>query len=122
METFGGAEPVVLANESFLMRGQVIRSPTNRVSVRFRSPQPASPGTFRFRFQGTGTACGALQSHGPCAVLPPTRASQTWPHPWCPPAARGPVVLASSLDGAQQVTQSSGAAAGLGGMLWCPAP
>ncbi|XP_044849986.1 seizure protein 6 homolog isoform X3 [Mauremys mutica] len=57
METFGGAEPVVLANESFLMRGQVIRSPTNRVSVRFRSPQPASPGTFRFRFQAYLLSC-----------------------------------------------------------------
>ncbi|XP_050785212.1 seizure protein 6 homolog isoform X1 [Gopherus flavomarginatus] len=57
METFGGAEPVVLANESFLMRGQVIRSPTNRVSVQFRSPQPASPGTFRFRFQAYLLSC-----------------------------------------------------------------
>uniref|UniRef100_A0A674IPP0 Seizure related 6 homolog n=1 Tax=Terrapene triunguis TaxID=2587831 RepID=A0A674IPP0_9SAUR len=57
METFGGAEPVVLANESFLMRGQVIRSPTNRVSVRFRSPQPASPGTFRFHFQAYLLSC-----------------------------------------------------------------
>nr|XP_042714024.1 seizure protein 6 homolog [Chrysemys picta bellii] len=57
METFGGAEPVVLANESFLMRGQVIRSPTNRVSVRFRSPQPASPGSFRFRFQAYLLSC-----------------------------------------------------------------
>uniref|UniRef100_A0A8C4VYU5 Seizure related 6 homolog n=1 Tax=Gopherus evgoodei TaxID=1825980 RepID=A0A8C4VYU5_9SAUR len=69
METFGGAEPVVLANESFLMRGQVIRSPTNRVSVQFRSPQPASPGTFRFRFQDT-TLCPLLA-----------------PNPWPPLAA-----------------------------------
>uniref|UniRef100_A0A8C8S7D4 Seizure related 6 homolog n=1 Tax=Pelusios castaneus TaxID=367368 RepID=A0A8C8S7D4_9SAUR len=53
VEAFGGVEPVVLANESFLMRGQVIRSPINRVSVRFQSPQPAGPGTFRFHFQGT---------------------------------------------------------------------
>ncbi|XP_039364108.1 seizure protein 6 homolog isoform X4 [Mauremys reevesii] len=57
METFGSAEPVVLANESFLMRGQVIRSPTNQVCVRFRSPQPASPGTFRFRFQAYLLSC-----------------------------------------------------------------
>uniref|UniRef100_A0A8C3XSX7 Seizure related 6 homolog n=1 Tax=Chelydra serpentina TaxID=8475 RepID=A0A8C3XSX7_CHESE len=57
METFGGVEPVVLANESFLMRGQVIRSPTNLVSVRFRSPQPARPGTFCFRFQAYLLSC-----------------------------------------------------------------
>uniref|UniRef100_A0A8C0GMU9 Seizure related 6 homolog n=1 Tax=Chelonoidis abingdonii TaxID=106734 RepID=A0A8C0GMU9_CHEAB len=57
METFGGAEPVILANESFLMRGQVIRSPTNRVSVQFRSPQPASPGTFHFHFQAYLLSC-----------------------------------------------------------------
>ncbi|XP_075760647.1 seizure protein 6 homolog isoform X2 [Pelodiscus sinensis] len=57
VETFGGLEPVVLANESFLVRGQVIRSPTNRVSVRFQSPQPASPGTFRFRFQAYLLSC-----------------------------------------------------------------
>ncbi|XP_067422011.1 seizure protein 6 homolog [Emydura macquarii macquarii] len=57
VETFGGPEPLVLANESFLMRGQVIRSPINRVSVRFQSPRPASPGTFHFRFQAYLLSC-----------------------------------------------------------------
>uniref|UniRef100_A0A8C8VKP1 Seizure related 6 homolog n=1 Tax=Pelusios castaneus TaxID=367368 RepID=A0A8C8VKP1_9SAUR len=57
VEAFGGVEPVVLANESFLMRGQVIRSPINRVSVRFQSPQPAGPGTFRFHFQAYLLSC-----------------------------------------------------------------
>ncbi|EMP37794.1 Seizure protein 6 like protein [Chelonia mydas] len=75
METFGGAEPVVLANESFLMRGQVIRSPTNRVSVRFRSPQPASPGTFRFRFQEP-TSSPQCESHPTHHMQPPRPQAQ----------------------------------------------
>lgn len=54
VETVGGAEPVVLANESFLLRGQVIRSPSNQVAVRYQSPAPARAGAFRFRFQGKG--------------------------------------------------------------------
>lgn len=52
VETLGGVEPIALANESFLMRGQVIRGPTNQVVVRFQSPAPANPGTFLFHFQG----------------------------------------------------------------------
>uniref|UniRef100_A0A8D2LR13 Seizure related 6 homolog n=1 Tax=Varanus komodoensis TaxID=61221 RepID=A0A8D2LR13_VARKO len=52
VETLGGAEPVALANESFLMRGQVIRGPTNQVAVRFQSPTPATPGNFQFLFEG----------------------------------------------------------------------
>ncbi|XP_042298335.1 seizure protein 6 homolog isoform X1 [Sceloporus undulatus] len=51
VETLGGLEPIALANESFLMRGQVIRGPTNQVVVRFQSPSPANPGTFNFRFE-----------------------------------------------------------------------
>lgn len=59
VETLGGVEPVALANESFLMRGQVIRGPTNQVVVRFQSPAPANPGTFLFHFQGENCNWGA---------------------------------------------------------------
>ncbi|KAL7976103.1 hypothetical protein Chor_009781, partial [Crotalus horridus] len=52
VETLGGLEPLPLANESFLMRGQVVRGPTNQVLVRFQSPSPANPGTFHFHFEG----------------------------------------------------------------------
>ncbi|KAG8147590.1 hypothetical protein E2320_001395, partial [Naja naja] len=51
VETLGGMEPVPLANESFLMRGQVVRGPTNQVLVRFQSPSPANPGSFHFHFE-----------------------------------------------------------------------
>ncbi|CAI5794669.1 Seizure related 6 homolog [Podarcis lilfordi] len=57
VETLGGVEPVALANESFLMRGQVIRGPTNQIVVRFQSPSPANPGTFHFRFEAYLLSC-----------------------------------------------------------------
>ncbi|XP_053131225.1 seizure protein 6 homolog isoform X2 [Hemicordylus capensis] len=57
VETLGGVEPVALANESFLMRGQVIRGPTNQVLVRFQSPAPSNPGTFHFHFQAYLLSC-----------------------------------------------------------------
>lgn len=54
MESAGSLEPTLLANESFLLRGQVIRSPANLLTLRFQSPRPPSPGSYRFRYQGTG--------------------------------------------------------------------
>ncbi|KAM8797289.1 seizure protein 6 homolog [Eudromia elegans] len=57
VEGAGGPEPALLANESFLQRGQVIRSPANLVTVRFQSPQPQRPGTFRFHFQAYALSC-----------------------------------------------------------------
>ncbi|XP_068765640.1 seizure protein 6 homolog isoform X2 [Struthio camelus] len=57
VESAGGLEPTVLANESFLQRGQVIRSPANLVTLRFLSPQPARPGTYRFHFQAYLLSC-----------------------------------------------------------------
>ncbi|MGH0161324.1 UNVERIFIED_CONTAM: hypothetical protein FKN15_062958 [Acipenser sinensis] len=44
--------PVFLANESLLSQGQVIRSLTNQVLIRFQSNQPANPGVFKLHFQG----------------------------------------------------------------------
>ncbi|XP_056415027.1 seizure protein 6 homolog isoform X1 [Hyla sarda] len=58
VESLEGVEPVILANESFLMRGQVIRSPTNQVMVRFQSLQPSNLGTFRFYYQAYILSCG----------------------------------------------------------------
>ncbi|XP_067165865.1 seizure protein 6 homolog [Apteryx mantelli] len=57
VESAGGLEPAVLANESFLLRGQVIRSPANLVTLRFQSPQPAQPGSYRFHFQAYLLSC-----------------------------------------------------------------
>uniref|UniRef100_A0A8B9PKQ6 Seizure related 6 homolog n=1 Tax=Apteryx owenii TaxID=8824 RepID=A0A8B9PKQ6_APTOW len=57
VESAGGLEPAVLANESFLLRGQVIRSPANLVTLHFQSPQPAHPGSYRFHFQAYLLSC-----------------------------------------------------------------
>lgn len=43
---------VVLANQSLLVEGQVIRSPTNTISVYFRTFQDEVVGTFQLHYQG----------------------------------------------------------------------
>ncbi|XP_072273668.1 seizure protein 6 homolog [Pyxicephalus adspersus] len=58
VESLEGVEPVILANESFMMRGQVIRSPTNQVMVRFQSLQASNPGSFRFYYHAYLLSCG----------------------------------------------------------------
>uniref|UniRef100_A0A8C2SBQ0 Seizure related 6 homolog n=1 Tax=Capra hircus TaxID=9925 RepID=A0A8C2SBQ0_CAPHI len=43
---------------SFLLRGQVIRSPTHQAALRFQSlPPPAGPGTFHFHYQAYLLSC-----------------------------------------------------------------
>ncbi|KAI5935044.1 Seizure protein 6 [Manis javanica] len=58
MEGLGGPDPLPLANQSFLLRGQVIRSPTHQAALRFQSlPPPAGPGTFHFHYQAYLLSC-----------------------------------------------------------------
>ncbi|XP_028353898.2 seizure protein 6 homolog [Physeter macrocephalus] len=53
VEGLGGTDPLPLANQSFLLRGHIIRSPTHQAALRFQSlPPPAGPGTFHFYYQG----------------------------------------------------------------------
>lgn len=78
VEGLGGPDPLPLANQSFLLRGQVIRSPTHQAALRFQSlPPPAGPGTFHFHYQGrpgqlgeepaqTGCPPGDLWCHYRC--------------------------------------------------------
>ncbi|XP_053313031.1 seizure protein 6 homolog isoform X2 [Spea bombifrons] len=61
VENLEGVEPVILANESFLMRGQVIRSPTNQVMIHYQSLHQTNPGSFRFHFQAYLLSCGFPQ-------------------------------------------------------------
>uniref|UniRef100_H3A5G6 Seizure related 6 homolog like 2 n=1 Tax=Latimeria chalumnae TaxID=7897 RepID=H3A5G6_LATCH len=58
IEGLGGEEPIVLANESLLVEGQVIRSPTNQVLIHFQSYQSTSPGVFKFHYQAYLLSCG----------------------------------------------------------------
>ncbi|XP_054428939.1 seizure protein 6 homolog isoform X6 [Pteronotus mesoamericanus] len=58
VEGLGGPDPLPLANQSFLLRGQVIRSPTHQAALRFQSlPPPTGPGTFHFHYQAYLLSC-----------------------------------------------------------------
>uniref|UniRef100_H3ACQ2 Seizure related 6 homolog like n=1 Tax=Latimeria chalumnae TaxID=7897 RepID=H3ACQ2_LATCH len=48
---------VVLANETLLVEGQVIRSPTNSISVYFKTFQDAGAGTFQLHYQMFRLSC-----------------------------------------------------------------
>ncbi|XP_053561200.1 seizure protein 6 homolog [Bombina bombina] len=61
IENLEGVEPTILANESFLMRGQVIRSPTNQVMVHYQSLQQSNPSRFHFYYQAYLLSCGFPQ-------------------------------------------------------------
>lgn len=50
-EDLGGREPLVLANESILMKGLVVRSYSNQISVHFHSRRPCH-GSFLLLYQG----------------------------------------------------------------------
>lgn len=47
-----GPTLTVLANQTLLVEGQVIRSPTNTISVYFRTFQDDALGTFQLHYQG----------------------------------------------------------------------
>ncbi|XP_043942251.1 seizure 6-like protein 2 [Protopterus annectens] len=61
VEGLGGEEPVVLANESLMVEGQVIRSLTNQVLIHFQSYQSTSPSVFKFHYQAYLLSCGFPQ-------------------------------------------------------------
>ncbi|MBN3319915.1 SEZ6 protein, partial [Atractosteus spatula] len=51
LEDLGGREPSVLANESILTKGLVVRSWSNQIAIRFQSEQQPRPGSFLLRYQ-----------------------------------------------------------------------
>uniref|UniRef100_A0AAY4DTH4 Uncharacterized protein n=2 Tax=Denticeps clupeoides TaxID=299321 RepID=A0AAY4DTH4_9TELE len=55
-EDLGGREPSVLANESILMKGLVVRSWSNQIGIRFHSSRP-KPGHFQLRYQAYILSC-----------------------------------------------------------------
>lgn len=52
VEDTGGREPFILANESVLMRGLVVRSWSNQISIRFRSDRQQNSGFIQLHYQG----------------------------------------------------------------------
>ncbi|XP_048857518.1 LOW QUALITY PROTEIN: seizure protein 6 homolog [Brienomyrus brachyistius] len=57
LEDLGCREPLVLANESILMKGLVVRSQSNHIAIRFRSEQRPQPGSFLLRYQAFVLSC-----------------------------------------------------------------
>ncbi|XP_054612122.1 seizure protein 6-like [Dunckerocampus dactyliophorus] len=57
VEDTGGREAFLLANESVLMRGLVLRSRSNQISVRFRSDQQRNSGALRLHYQAFVLSC-----------------------------------------------------------------
>ncbi|XP_029028869.1 seizure protein 6-like isoform X2 [Betta splendens] len=57
VEDTGGREPFILANESVLMRGLVLRSWSNQISIRFRTDQQHNSGFLLLRYQAFVLSC-----------------------------------------------------------------
>uniref|UniRef100_A0A8C9Z444 Seizure related 6 homolog n=1 Tax=Sander lucioperca TaxID=283035 RepID=A0A8C9Z444_SANLU len=57
VEDTGGREPFILANESVLMRGLVLRSWSNQISIRFRSDQQHNSGFLLLHYQAFVLSC-----------------------------------------------------------------
>uniref|UniRef100_A0A8C7D7Z2 Seizure related 6 homolog n=1 Tax=Oncorhynchus kisutch TaxID=8019 RepID=A0A8C7D7Z2_ONCKI len=56
-EDLGGGEPSVLANESILLKGLVVRSWSNHVTIQFHSQRQTQPGSFLLRYQAFVLSC-----------------------------------------------------------------
>ncbi|XP_034462836.1 seizure protein 6 homolog isoform X2 [Hippoglossus hippoglossus] len=57
VEDTGGREPFILANETVLMRGLVLRSWSNQISIRFRSEQQHNSGFLLLHYQAFVLSC-----------------------------------------------------------------
>ncbi|KAI1903662.1 hypothetical protein AGOR_G00029510 [Albula goreensis] len=56
LEDLGGRDHSVLANETVLMKGLVVRSSSNQIAIRFQSDHP-QPGSFLLRYQAFVLSC-----------------------------------------------------------------
>ncbi|GAA6107602.1 seizure protein 6 homolog isoform X1 [Tachysurus ichikawai] len=52
LEDLGGLEPSILANKSGLMRGLVVKSSSNQISICFTSRKQPRPGSLLLRYRG----------------------------------------------------------------------
>ncbi|GAB0202394.1 seizure protein 6 [Grus japonensis] len=52
-----------------LVAGQVLRVPSGRLRLRFRSPRPAAPGAFRLRYRGFRPGCSCPPGPSPLRCL-----------------------------------------------------
>lgn len=61
-EDVGHREDTMLANESILMRGLVVRSHSNQISIHFYSPR-SQTGSVMLRYQGKAKLQSKLHLH-----------------------------------------------------------
>nr|XP_015222806.1 PREDICTED: seizure protein 6 homolog [Lepisosteus oculatus] len=95
LEDLGGREPSVLANESILTKGLVVRSWSNQIAIRFQSEQQPRPGSFLLRYQDEGESSfvDSVSFYPPHRPLsPPPPPPTLFPCPLTPAAACGGVV------------------------------
>ncbi|KAM3868691.1 seizure protein 6 homolog [Diretmus argenteus] len=57
LEDTGGREPYILANESVLLRGLVVRSWSNQISIRFRSDHQPNSGSLLLHYEAFVLSC-----------------------------------------------------------------
>ncbi|XP_046876860.1 seizure protein 6-like [Hypomesus transpacificus] len=57
LEDMGGREPSILANQSVLTRGLVLRSWSNQINIHYRSQRPAKRGSLLLRYQVFELSC-----------------------------------------------------------------
>ncbi|XP_037403287.1 seizure protein 6 isoform X2 [Pygocentrus nattereri] len=62
LEDLGGLEPSILANESVLTRGLVVRSSSNQISVRFSSEKRHTASSLLLRYRAFVLSCAYPQS------------------------------------------------------------
>uniref|UniRef100_A0A673K0X9 Seizure related 6 homolog a n=1 Tax=Sinocyclocheilus rhinocerous TaxID=307959 RepID=A0A673K0X9_9TELE len=62
LEDLGGPVASILANNSVLSRGLVLRSSSNQISVQFSSEWPAQPGLLLLRYRAFALSCASLQA------------------------------------------------------------
>ncbi|CAF87303.1 unnamed protein product, partial [Tetraodon nigroviridis] len=60
MEDTGGRETFILANESVLMRGLILRSWSSQISIRFHRDQAHNSGFVGLRYKGKQPICVAI--------------------------------------------------------------
>ncbi|XP_072514251.1 seizure protein 6 homolog isoform X1 [Salminus brasiliensis] len=62
LEDLGGLQPSILANESVLTRGLVVRSSSNQISIHFSSRKQQAPGSLLLRYRAFVLSCAFPQT------------------------------------------------------------
>lgn len=87
---YGGAAPELLANETLMRQGQVIRSTTNQVYIHYRSLRQTNHGMFSLHYQGKSDAtksfCFSNCCHYCMTTVKLPFSHRGHPQPFCCPA------------------------------------